>query len=207
LGNSTSFVQDQSPNNEQRYRARFYVNFSGLTSAFSTAAASGEALLLMSANASTAPAGRRTGVVSIYLIGGSPLALRFIVADSGAGGQAKAITVAVPTPAGVNRIEFDYNTYPGATQQSTCESGSTNGSFCAWVTDGAAASTEATPTSKYNLLGYSFDPNGVTGWTGVKSANLGIFGPNNTLQLDSTTNSSSFVFDEFDSRRQTFIGQ
>jgi len=204
-GNSTAFVQDQSPNNEQRYRARFYVNFSGLSSQFTTVG--GEALLLMSANASTAPAGRSISVVRVYLISGSPLALRFLVADSSAGGQTKAITVAVPTPAGVNRIEFDYNTYPGATQQSACETGSTNGSFCAWVTDGAAASTETSPTSKYNLLGNSFDPNGVTGWTGVKFANLGIFGPSNTLQIDSTTNGSTFAFDEFDSRRQTFIGQ
>ncbi len=204
-GNATSFVQDQSPNNEQRYRARFYVDFSGLNSAFSTVG--GETLLLMSANASTAPAGRNAAVVRVYLISGNPLALRFLVADSGAGGQIKSLTVAVPTPSGANRIEFDYNTYPGATQQSACESGSTNGSFCAWVTGAAASSTETSPTSKYNLLGNSFDPNGVTGWTGVKFANLGIFGPNNTLQLDSTTNSSTFAFDEFDSRRQTFIGQ
>jgi len=206
-GNSTSFVQDQSPNNEQRYRARFYVDLSGLTSAFSTAAASGETVLLMSANANTAPTGRSSSVVKLFLVGGSPLAFRFQVADSGAGGQTKTISVAVPTPAGVNRVEFDYNTYPGATQQSVCESGSTNGSFCAWVTAGATASTEASPTSKYNLVSNSFDANGVTGWSGVKFANLGIFGPNNLLQGDATTNSSSFAFDEFDSRRQTFIGQ
>jgi hypothetical protein len=204
-GNSTSFVQDQSPNNEQRYRARFYLDLSGLASQFSTVG--GEQLLLMSANASTAPAGRNIGVVRAFLVSGNPLAMRFLVADSGASGATKAITVAVPTPAGVNRVEFDYNTYPGATQQSACETGSTNGSFCVWVTDGATASTEASPTSKYNLLGNSFDPNGVTGWSGVKFANLGIFSPNNAFQVDSTTNSSTFAFDEFDSRRQTFIGQ
>lgn len=207
LGNSTSFVQDQSPNNEQRYRARFYVDLSGLTSQFSQAGATGEQLLLMSAGANLAPSGRSSSVVRVVLVGGSPLAFRFIVADAGAGGQIKAITVPVPTPAGVNRVEFDYNTYPGATQQSACETSSTNGSFCAWVTDGATASTEPSPTSKYNLVGNSFDPNGVTGWSGVKFANLGIFSPNNTFQLDSNTNSSIFAFDEFDSRRQTFIGQ
>ncbi|MHB8679385.1 MAG: hypothetical protein ACYC7G_06590 [Rudaea sp.] len=206
-GNSASYVQDQSPNNEQRYRARFYVDFSGLTSAFSTAAATGEAVLLMTANASTAPAGKNFAVVRVYLLGGSPLAIRFLVADSGAGGGFKAISAAVPTPGGVNRIEFDYNTYPGATQQSACETGSTSGSFCAWITDGAASSTEGTPTSKYNLVSNSFDANGVTGWSGVKFANLGIVGPSNTLQVDSTTNSSIVAFDEFDSRRQTFIGQ
>lgn len=208
LGNSTAFVQDQSPNNEQRYRARFYVDFSGLASAFSTAAATGETVLLMSANANLGPSSRSPAVVRVYLVGGSPMAVRFVVADSGAPtGQFKNVSAAIPSAAGVNRIEFDYNTYPGATQQSTCETSSTNGSFCAWVTDGATASTESAANVKYNLLANSFDVNGVNGWTGVKFANLGIFGPNNTLQGDATTNSSTFAFDEFDSRRQTFIGQ
>ncbi|MDE2085537.1 MAG: hypothetical protein KGI64_11850, partial [Xanthomonadaceae bacterium] len=185
LGNSTAFVQDQSPNNEQRYRARFYVSFSGLTSAFSTATATGETVLLMSSVANLGPSGRSPSVVRVYLVGGSPMAIRFLVADSAASNQVKILTAAIPTPGGVNRIEFDYNTYPGATQQSACETGSTNGSFCAWVTDGATASIETAPTVKYNLAGNSFDSNGVSGWTGVKFTNLGIFAPNNTVQGDS----------------------
>ncbi len=95
-GNSTAFVQDQSPNNEQRYRARFYVDFSGLAASFSTGSGSGEQLLLMRADASTAPAGRSTAVVRVYLISGSPLNRSFLVADSGAGGQIKTINVTGP---------------------------------------------------------------------------------------------------------------
>lgn len=208
-GNNISAVQDQSPNNEQRYRARFYVDLSGLSGSFSDGS---QQVRLFNALANQSPTGSSPAEVTVFLIGGSggsPIAFRFTVADGGLNGGTggfKNITVVAPSPAGVNRIEFDYNAYPGSTQQSACESGSANGSFCAWVTDGSTASTETSPTAKYNLSGNSYDPNGNTGWSGVKIANLGIFSPSPGLQTSSAA-TQSIAFDEFDSRRQTFIGQ
>ncbi len=208
LGNSISAVQDQSPNNEPRYRVRFYVDLTNLSSQFNSSL---QQVRLFNASANLSPAGLSSAEVTVLLVGGAAPLFRFQVADTGLGGF-KTVTIAAPTPAGVNRIEFDYNTGTG----SACAPSATKGSFCAWVTDGAAASgSDASPVpaaasgtgiNPYNLAGNSFDASGTTGWSGVKQANLGIFSPSPGLQASAAA-TQSLTLDEFDSRRQTFIGQ
>jgi hypothetical protein len=208
-GNARSFVTDNSPQNEPRYRARFYVDLSGLSSQFTNGS---QQVKLFSAGASNFPTGASSSVVAVSLIGGAPPAFRFLVADSAQASSYKIITIPAPTPAGVNRVEFDYNTGTG----SACAPGNAHGSFCAWVTDGAAASgSDSSPVpaagsgigiNPYSLGANSFDAAGNTGWSGVVVANLGIFSSTGPLQV-SPAGTQSIAFDEFDSRRQTFIGQ
>jgi hypothetical protein len=76
-----------------------------------------------------------------------------------------------------------------------------------WVTDGAAATgSDATPVGApaYNLVADSFGGTG-NKWSGVKFTNFGIFASNAGYR--STAPTQPIVLDEFDSRRQTFIGK
>lgn len=210
-GNARSYVSDNSAQNEPRYRARFYVDLSQLSNQFTNGS---QQLTIFSAGANNFPstaskANANAAEVQLKLIGGAPPIFRFIVADFGQPSGYRIVSFNAPTPAGVNRIEFDYNTGTG----STCAPGNTNGSFCAWVTDGAATSAENAPTTAglvgpnpYNLSAASFDATGTNGWSGVVFANLGISGASGPLQV-SAAGTQLIAFDEFDSRRQTFIGQ
>jgi hypothetical protein len=196
--NAKSLVTDNSPQNEPRYRVRFYVDLSHLSSGFAT----GNNIRLLNANANTSPPLTSSAEVTVLLIGpASGPAFRFQVADPSAVGSFKTITVLAPTPAGVNRVEFDYNTSTG----SACAPSNTAGSFCTWVTDGAAATgSDSAPTTTYNLGANAFGTTGNT-WSGVKFTNFGIFASNASYRADAAT--QLITLDEFDSRRQTFIGQ
>ena len=210
-GSALATVTDNSGQNEQRYRARFYVDLSNLSAQFATDGSQSQ-VQLMNAVANSAPTGANPSLVRVSLLGGSPPQFRFAVADTGAGGNFKIILVTAPNPTGVNRIEFDYNTGTS----SACAPGNAHGSFCLWVNNGAdasgadatpvPASVQATHTNPYSLLAGSFDPTGTTGWSGEALANLGISTPSFTLQT-STAASQVIGLDEFDSRRQTFIGK
>ena len=194
-----AFVTDQSPNNEQRYRARFYVDLSQIASSLQA----GDSIRLLNANATTGPSGVSTVELTVLLVGGSSgAAFRFQVADPGQASFYKTLTVNAKNATGVNRVEFDYNTYPGGTQQSACTASSTNGSFCAWVSDGSTAATEASPDTTYNLIANAYGTSGNT-WSGVKFTNFGIFASNVGFRTHAAT--KSVILDEFDSRRQTFI--
>lgn len=191
-----AFVTDNSPNNEPRYRARFYVDLSAIASSLQA----GDTIRLLNANATTGPAGISTAEVTILLVGGSSgAAFRFQVADPGQASSFKTVTVPAKNPTGVNRVEFDYNT---TATQSACTTGSTHGSFCAWVSSGSTAAVEGTPDSAYNLLANAFGSSGNT-WSGVKFTNFGIFAGNASFRSHAA--SKAVVLDEFDSRRQTFI--
>ncbi|MHB8446648.1 MAG: hypothetical protein ACYC9P_01790 [Rudaea sp.] len=212
-GNARSYVEDDSPQNEPRYRARFYVDLTNLSAQFTNGS---QQVRVFQAGASNFPStstktNARAAVVDVTLVGGTPPAFRFNIADSGAPSGYKVVSIPAPTPRGVNRIEFDYNTGAG----SACAPGNTKGSFCAWITDGGAASgsdSSPTPTSgivgsnPYNLSAASFDATGTAGWSGVAFADLGVFSSTGPLQT-SPAGTQTIAFDEFDSRRQTFIGQ
>jgi hypothetical protein len=195
-----SLVTDNSPQNEPRYRVRFYVD---LTHVATSGLAAGNAIRLLNANSTSGPAGISTAEVTLILVGpASGPSFRFQVADSGLSPSFfKTINVIAPTPAGVNRIEFDYNTGTG----SACAPSNTAGSFCTWVTDGGAATgSDSAPSTTYNLVANSFGTTGNT-WSGVKATNFGIFGSNSGYRTNAAT--TAITLDEFDSRRQTFIGQ
>jgi len=205
-GNARVFVEFDDTSDEQRYRARFYVDLSTLNGNFNNSA---QQTVIFSANSNQFPTGVSNSVVRVFLVGGATKVFRFLIADSGllAGSGFKTVNFNAPTQAGVNRIEFDYNTATG----SACTAANAHGSFCAWVTDGAAASgADNAPTvvtnNPYLLTGATYDPSGAAGWSGMDNAQLGLTSPSPQL-LTSAAVSQVIGFDEFDSRRQTFIGQ
>jgi hypothetical protein len=178
-----AIVTDTTPENEARYRGRFYLDttaLTGLTTVLRQAK-------IFNASSTTAPAALTSEELIIGLsgAGGVPNVV-FTIADSTQGSNARVITVPLPVPNGVNRIEFDLG--QGASAQ-----------FRYWVHAGNVASTDAAPTGTITGVNNS-------GWSGITQASLGLFagnanfrtayGPTDTVSLD-----------EFDTRRTTFIGQ
>lgn len=83
------------------------------------------------------------------------------------------------------RIEFDLNQGTGPDN------------FRYWVTDAAATTSDGSPTGTATV--------DTTGWSGVTGTNMGLFGT--TAAFRSALSGMTISFDEFDSRRQTFIGK
>jgi len=183
--NVKALVSDDTPANEARYRARFYVDLTGYTN-FNNA---GYQHVVFNAFADTAPAGTSTDEVAISLVGsGSNPAVRFLVADAAQPSKFRTITVPLPNPAGVNRIEFDVS--QGA-----------SGSFKCWVSAGNVATSEGSPTPAACA---AITVNN-SGWSGITFANLGLFSTTSGFRANMAGKILSV--DEFDSRRSTFIGQ
>lgn len=179
--NAKGYVTDTSPANEPHYRARFYINTAGLTNA----TASNRQFRIFSALATTPPAGFGAEMVTVSFIGsstaGQPAGVRFVIGDTATGGVIKSMLF--PNTGGNYRIEFDL------TQGSP-------GTFRYWVTDAATASSDATPDGTASVTN--------AGWSGVKQVNLGMFGT--STQFCANVAGQPLIIDEFDSRRQTFIG-
>ncbi|MGB0132774.1 hypothetical protein [Dokdonella sp.] len=176
-------VLDQTPANESRYRAQFIVDASGIT----LTAANRAATIFNVIGGGTAPGG--TGnIVQTFLRGnGTGASLRFLVGDTNQGSLYQIVDVALPNQAGANRVEIDLNV-----------AGASGGSMRYWVTDVAAATTDGSPTG--TVSGLSNDV-----WTGVDQVVLGLAGAS-TFWRQNFTNTNYVYFDQFDSRRQTFIG-
>ena len=198
--NVKGFVSDTSPQNEPRYRARFYFDESALT-----LTAANFQTEMFNAFANTAPGSFNTDEVKIFLVGGGTVAVRIKVADATQASGFKTITVPVPTPntAGHYYVEFDLNSGAGSgavvgATCNACNSGDA-GCFRYWVTAEGSSSSDASPTGTCSVS------NG--GWSGVKQANLGLYGTSANFRLNNASSSANLVVDEFDSRRQTFIGQ
>jgi len=180
--NTKGFVTDASPQNEPRYRARFYVD----TAAMTNLNIANRQSRLFSALATTPPAGAGAEELIVNIVGGTPPSLRFIVGDTGSPGNQKLVNAPFPNTAGNYRVEFDLN--------------STAGTFRYWVLDAATTNVghdDTTPTGTATMTD--------TGWSGVKQINLGLFGT--SAQYRANVATQAIVVDEFDSRRQTFIGQ
>ena len=178
--NARGFVSDNSPQNEPRYRARFYMDLSSMTS-LSTATQQFE---MFNAFSSTAPGTNSTDEVRIYQIGGT--GLRFFVADTSSASGVKVVSLTLPTSAAKKyRVEFDLQT-------------GSPGSFRYWVTDAATTTTDAAPTGTYAPTN--------SGWSGVLSVNLGLYATTANFRAQVAGPTQQFRLDEFDSRRQTFIG-
>ena len=119
-----------------------------------------------------------TQVLRLSVSGGASKVLNIVVANQGAAGNVSSDSVTLA--AGVNRVEIDYTA-------------SATGSVKVWVNN----TTEATPTRNLTAL------NNV-GWGGIERATMGVSNANN---LFATSHAAQPVaFDQFDSRRQTFIG-
>lgn len=117
-------------------------------------------------------------LVQMGISGGANKNLNIITANQGASGNISSNFV--PLAAGVNRIEIDLQM--GAT-----------GSLKVWLNSGV----EASPTLTFSSVNNA-------GWVGANRANLGLAAANNIFRAN---NAGQLVsFDQFDSRRTTFIG-
>ncbi|MBS0556854.1 MAG: hypothetical protein JSR27_05500 [Proteobacteria bacterium] len=193
---SRAFVSDSSPQNEQRYRARFYLS----TNALSNLTATNQSVVLFRANDATGPAQFSSDQLVVRLVGGSPATVRFYVADlNSAGSGVTPIVVTLPTSAtNTYRVEFDMQVGTGATTANGCNTmPASGGCFRYWVTDAAATSADGSPTGSSTVNN--------SGWGGVKTAVLGMAAGSPSYRSNHA--GGVLVFDEFDSRRQTFIGQ
>jgi len=179
--NTKGIVTDNSPQDEKTYRARFYVNTAGLTGL----TAANRVFRVFNALATTFPAtaGAGSDEVIVFIGGGATPFVRFFVGDTASPGSYKNIAAVFPNTAGNYRIEFALD--------------SNAGTFRYWVSDAAAATTDAAPTGSATVT--------QTGWSGVKLVNLGIFGTSANYRTNVA--GQALIVDEFDSRRQTFIGQ
>ncbi|HJU38105.1 MAG TPA: hypothetical protein VJ724_00935 [Tahibacter sp.] len=177
LGSASAFVRDDTPNNEARYRTRFLINVDNLTGLNST-----QPVRIFSATTAT-PAMSVPEVVRLSVFGnaaGTNKVLGIATAcSSSATGLCSFTAPLTGGTAGVHTIEIDWQK-------------GTTGSIRVWVNNG----TEASPT-----LNQTVDNNA---WGGVDSAALGLSSASagfRSAQLNRTVG-----FDEFDSRRSTFIG-
>lgn len=192
---SRTYVVDSSPQNEQRYRARFYIS----TNALANFTATNQTVILFRANDTTGPAQFSSDQVVARLVGGSPATVRFYVSDANSGSGADQIVVPLPTSATNSyRVEFDMQVGTGTSTANGCTTmPATGGCFRYWVTDAAASSSDGAPTGSYTINN--------SGWSGVKTAYLGMSSGSPGYRTNHA--GGVLVFDEFDSRRQTFIGQ
>lgn len=132
--------------------------------------------------AQSAAAHQSTNVLlRVVLRGGANKSLNFIAADEGETGNISQVTV--PLVAGVNRVEFHLTA--GAA-----------GELRIWANApvGPEPGTTATIANLNNV-----------GWVGVDAANLGVAAGNSLFRTNQATRAVSF--DEFDSRRTSYIGQ
>lgn len=188
-------VQDRTPADEQRYRSRFLVNVDSLG-----VMGPGQRVKLFNIQSTIDPDGAGVaasiGMVLVRLQGNpNGNGERGIIVRGGNfTGQTAAFaafndTAFLPLAAGTNRIELDLNIATAGT-----------GSLRIWVN----SSTEGTPTA--SLTGLTLTP-----WNpGVTQVNLGLIEPTADYINGATGFPSKagiqYSVDEFESRRQTFIG-
>ncbi len=178
---SKAFVLDQTPANETRYRAQFIVDVSGLALTQANRNVIGFSIL-----GATAPVGGTSRMAFATLTGnGSASIVRLSVGDTSQPSQYQQVDVPLPNQAGANRIEIDLTV-------------GSPGSMRYWVSNVSASTADGSPTGTVSSLAN-------TGWTGVDQVTLGLVNAN-TFYRQNFTNTSYVYFDQFDSRRQTFIG-
>lgn len=186
-GSSAAYVRDDTPANESRYRAQFLLNVSALTGINTSSA-----VRVFSAT-TLAPSAGVPDVVTLTVFGNGAgnakiLGISTANSTSATGRSSRTFTLessSVPAPAnGVYRIEIDWT--KGAA-----------GNLKVWVNN----ATEATPSADFVAAG---TPLNTAAWGGVDSAVLGLSSP--TVGFRTAQINRVVSFDQFDSRRQTFIG-
>jgi hypothetical protein len=197
LSNTAAYVTDSSPSapGEAHYRARFYFDYSALTGL----TASNIQFKIFNAFASTIPANGTPDEVMVRLVGGSPRpSLRILVADANQGALPyKVLNVPLPAAGATPGVYyFEFELQQGTTGNCTAASIGTGGCLRYWITPAGTASSDSSATGFWALDN--------SGWSGVKQVNVGMYATTPPLRALST---QVFSVDEFDSRRQTFIGQ
>lgn len=136
-----------------------------------------EATQIFAATAAASNAGTPI-MLRLAVSGGANKVLTIAAANQGASGNVSTTTL--PLVAGNNRIEVDLTV--GAT-----------GAVKVWLNNGTEGSPSATLSNLNNA-----------GWVGVDRATMGVSGANNLYRANHASQLMSF--DQFDSRRSTFIG-
>jgi hypothetical protein len=178
-GSATAVVRDDTPANETRYRFRMYIDADALTG-FS--GAQGVQIFTANSTAGFPAAGGSLQVLRIGLIPGGATGkqLSFIAACN-VPANSYLCPSATPLAAGANVVEGEI--VIGATG---------TGKVNYWVNNNVAA----TPTGTINVDN--------AGWVGIDTIFMGL--SNSTPAFRTNQATKIIKFDEFDSRRQTFIG-
>ncbi len=178
LGSASAFVRDDTPAAEQRYRAQFLINVDSLTGQTTAH------LVRVFAATTDAPNAGVSELVRLTVYGnvaGTSKTLGILTASTGGvGGFAGTAIPLSGGTAGVHRVEIEWT--KGAA-----------GGVKVWLNN----TTEASPTATLTANN--------TAWTGgVDSAVLGLAQASPGFRTAQT--GRAVHFDQFDSRRQTFIG-
>jgi hypothetical protein len=178
LGSASAFVRDDTPAAEGRYRAQFLINVDNLTGQNTAQLVRVFAATTEASNAGVSELVKLTVYGNVT---GTSKQLGVLTADSaGVGGFSATAVPLTGGTAGVHRVEIEWN--KGAT-----------GGVKVWVNN----TTEATPSATVTANN--------TAWTGgVDAAVVGLAQASpgfRTAQVNKVV-----YFDQFDSRRQTFIG-
>jgi len=201
--NSQANVKDTSPTNEQRIRVRFYLDLNALiTAGF---AVSNQAVIVHRMNDASAPFS--SDQLAVKVVGGATPTVRFAVSDLNPSSHVTQVAIPLPTSANNQyRIEYDMQIGSGATTPvpglpalpAGCTAMPAAGSGCIrmWVTDAGTASSDGAPDASITYND--------TGWTGADTSILGM--QSGSPQYRANHASTVLKFDEYDSRRQTFIG-
>jgi len=189
LSNSRALVIDSSPTAESRYRARFYFDISKLTAM----TVSNQQAKMFNAVADSAPAGIGTEMLSVKLKGGASKTLIISISDASQPGPSFATLInnisLPPSANGVYRLEIDLQKGNGVTPANN---------FRYWLTDASTAASDNAPTGTATVNN--------SGWSGVDTMNLGLFGLSPNYRATVATVAGQVLdLDELDSRRSTFI--
>jgi len=181
---SLAQVQDNTPANETRFRIRAYIDPTALTSFGLT-----DAVQVFTANSQNPfpAAGGRRQIFNVNLVPGAGGAKRLqVIAACNNGTTYRCIsTMTTDLPATATVFEADLKIGAGAA-----------GELKYWVNAAAGGEPVTTTGTIANLDN--------TGWVGVDAAVLGLSAP--TPSYRTAHQGQIVAFDEYDSRRQTYIG-
>jgi len=185
-------VFDNSPQKEQSYRFRFYINPAGVASTLTSANQVGVFGAHSASNHGVTP---NNQIVQMYILGNGAsgtntnVFLRtFAACTSGDGFQGSRCSVTdvqLPTASFATGVRVEGQVILGA-----------SGKVNIWV---GSAVDPNTPSAVINLNNAAWG-----GSDGVKQSKLGL--QTSTLGYQKDNQNKIVLFDEFDSRRQTFIG-
>lgn len=175
-GSAGAFVRDDTPTNEPHYRARFYMNLDNLAGLNGT-----QPVRVFSATTNT-PANSVPEVVKLTVFGNAAGTSKVLGITAANGTSTTSSTASLGSTTGWRRVEVDFVKGTAGT-----------GHVYIWI-DGNVDT--ANPNTKVEVDN--------SAWGGVDSATLGLSTASaayRTAQLNKVVG-----FDEFDSRRTSFVG-
>jgi len=192
-----SFVTFVDSQHETRFRGRFYFDISKLVTQGFTSPL--KQVTIYDSASTNSPAGTPNTEVGVSLAGGSPPSLKINIANADVGSKFTTLSVPITgvNTGSTNLKRFEFDVQQGASAGANCLSVTpTGGCFRYWLTDDTTTAADNAPTGTQAVTN--------TAWDGIIQTSLGILSANSSYR---STNGALLVFDEFDSRRQTFINK